>query len=538
MTVRGALWRPSGSWSCFLAGGTEGHCHAHAVGGRETPGLEVVDVVENIRQVLYENNDYRKKFLDQIGHRIYDGWASEKKQEWVRITALGAGRQVGRSCFLLQTPQSRILLDCGIDVASTGSDSFPYLDAPELNVKELDAVICSHPHVDHGGLIPFLYKLGYRGPTYMTAPTRDILALLGLDFIGVAFKQAKKPAYSSNDIKEMVKHTVCPQYEEVTDITPDIRMTLYNAGHTIGSSLVHLHIGNGLHNFMYTGDFKLIKSRLLEGAQLRFPRLETIMLESTYGSKQDLLPKRDEAEAKMIGIISETIQRGGKVLMPTLGVGRAQENMLIMERAMHDKRIPQVPIYLQGMLWDVTAIHTAYPDYLNRSIRKSIFHYDENPFLSPCFKRIGSRKEQQKILDEEGPCIILATSGMLTGGASVEFFRGLASNPKNSLMFTCYQGEGSLGRRVKDGDKQITMEGPKGVETIQVNLQIETIDGLTNHAGRRELETFLHKIGPKPRKVIFVHGEVSKMIDIASSIHKSLRVETNTPKNLETIRLR
>ena len=492
-------------------------------------------LIENIRQVLYETNDYRKKFLNQVGHRIYDGWTrGEKKNEWVRVTALGAGRQVGRSCFLLQTPESRILLDCGIDVAAQDSDAYPFLDAPEFDIEQIDAVVCTHPHLDHAGLIPFLYKLGYKGPTYMTAPTRDIASLMNLDYIGVAFKQAKKPLYSSNDIKEMVKHTICLEYDEVTDITPDIRMTFYNAGHTIGSSLVHLHIGNGLHNFMYTGDFKLIKSRLLEGTHLKFPRLESVMMESTYGSKEDVLPRRDECEEKMIKIFKETMDRGGKVLMPTLGVGRAQENMLIIENAIKEGKLPKAPVYLQGILWDVTAIHTAYPDFLNRTIRKSIFHKNENPFLSDIFKRIGSKKEQKEVIENEGPCIILATSGMLTGGASVELFKDLADNPKNTLMFTCYQGMGSLGRRVKDGEKEITMDSG----TIKVNLQLESISGLTNHAGRRELMNFLYKLEPRPRKVLIVHGENSKTLDLASSIHKSMRVETLAPKNLEATRLR
>ena len=496
-------------------------------------------LIENVRQVLYENNDYRKKFLNQVGHRIYDGWRrGEKKNEWVRITTLGAGRQVGRSCFLLQTPESRILLDCGIDVAAQNSDAYPYLDAPEFDIEQIDAVVCTHPHIDHTGLIPFLYKLGYKGPTYMTAPARDTAALMNLDYISVAFKQAKKPLYSSNDIKEMVKHTICLEYDEVTDITPDIRLTLYNAGHTIGSALAHLHIGNGLHNFMYTGDFKLIKSRLLEGTHLKFPRLESLMMESTYGGKEDILPRRDECEEKMIKIFKETLEKGGKVLMPTLGVGRAQENMLILESAMREGRMPRAQVYLQGILWDVTAIHTAYPDFLNRNIRKAIFHKDENPFLSDIFKRIGSKKEQKDVLDNEGPCIILATSGMLTGGASVELFREMAENQKNTLMFTCYQGIGSLGRRVLDGEKEITMEGPNGLETVKVNMQIESISGLTNHAGRRELMNFLYKVEPRPRKVMIIHGESSKTLDLASSIHRSMKIETLAPKNLESIRLR
>src|SRR3989344_7554753 len=205
-------------------------------------------IIEKIRKVLFENDDYRKKFLDKVGHRIYDGWIREKKDEWVRLSFLGAARQVGRSCFLLQTPESRILLDCGVDISSE-KEPFPYLDAPEFDIEQLDAIILSHPHTDHAALIPYLYKMGYKGPVYCTEPTRDISALLCLDYIGIANKENKKSIYSSTDIKEMVKHTITLNYEEVSDITPDVRLTFYNAGHVLGSSLVHLHIGNGLHNF-------------------------------------------------------------------------------------------------------------------------------------------------------------------------------------------------------------------------------------------------------------------------------------------------
>jgi len=130
-------------------------------------------IIENIRAVLYSNSDYRRKFLHKTGERIYNGWLRQKKHEWIRVSYLGGGRQVGRSCMLLQTPESRILLDCGIDVSST-DEAYPYLEAPELNIKELDAIIVSHAHVDHTGLIPYLFKYGFRGPVYCTAPTVQI----------------------------------------------------------------------------------------------------------------------------------------------------------------------------------------------------------------------------------------------------------------------------------------------------------------------------------------------------------------------------
>ncbi len=238
-------------------------------------------LIENIRVVLFKESEYRRKFLDKTGHRIYDGWLREKKHEWIRISYLGGGRQVGRSCLFLQTPESRILLDCGVDVASD-QDAYPLLEAPEFNIQQLDAVIVSHSHLDHCGFVPYLFKYGYKGPIYCTEPTRDVMSLLVLDYVKIMRSEGKEPIYTTEDIKEMVKHTISLEYDEVTDITPDVRITLYNAGHILGSSMVHLHIGNGLHNMLYTGDMKFGRTRLLEPAVTTFPRLETLMIESTY----------------------------------------------------------------------------------------------------------------------------------------------------------------------------------------------------------------------------------------------------------------
>jgi uncharacterized protein len=493
-------------------------------------------ITENIREVLYQNNNTRKRFLNAVGKKIYKEWNPEKVEEWVRITILGGGRQVGRSCILLSTPQTKVLLDCGINVAGKGKEKFPYLDVSEFKINELDAIILSHAHLDHSGLIPYLFKMGYRGPIYMTAPTRDISALLALDFIGVAYKQASAPLFSSTDIKEMVKHTICLEYNEVTDIAPDMRITLYNAGHALGSSIVHLNIGNGAHNFVYTGDFKFDRTRLLERAIANFPRLETLMIESTYGSKLDILPTRKESEDFLINTIKETIEKQGKVLIPELGLGRAQETMLILEEAMRNDKLPKIPIYIDGMIWDINAIHTAYPDFLNTGVRRDVFQ-DNNPFSSEVFKRVGSFSERKEVI-EGGPCVVLATSGMLQGGASVEYFRHFAPNKNNKICFVCYQGQGSLGRQVQEGVKQIRMNVEGNEEEIEVNLDVILIAGFTAHAGRKELLEFTNRVQPRPNRIIIVHGEQSKCLDLASSIYKLHHIETSVPRNLETIRLK
>ncbi|MEK6761047.1 MAG: beta-CASP ribonuclease aCPSF1, partial [Nanoarchaeota archaeon] len=491
---------------------------------QRSPGIKS-KIVENIREVLYANNNYRRKFLNAVGKKIYKEWTNEKADPWVRLTFLGSARQVGRSCLLLTTPNSRVLLDCGIDVSSSGEEKYPYFNIPEFDLNQLDAVILSHAHIDHSGFLPYLFKMGYRGPVYMTSPTRDIAALLALDFIGVAYKQAEKPLFDSSDITEMVKHSICLNYNEVTDVTSDIRLTFYNAGHVLGSAMAHLNIGNGAHNLLYTGDYKYGKSRLLDPAATYFPRLETVITESTYGAKTDVLPPRAEAEDKLIGLINTTIERGGKVLIPELGLGRAQETMMILEDAINTGKMPNIPVYIDGMIWDINAIHTAYPDFLSSRLMSLTFQ-DQNPFLDKMFSRVGSPIERRKVI-EGGPCVVLATSGMLTGGASVEYLREFASSPKNSLIFVCYQGAGSLGRQIQDGLKETKMVSDGREETVKINLEVHnTVYGLTAHAGRNEIMSFFSRISPKPKRVIINHGEVSKSLDLASSIYKLHHIET------------
>lgn len=501
-----------------------------------TPALRS-QLIENIRAVLFEHSDYRRKFLDRVGHRIYDGWLREKKNEWIRVTHLGAARQVGRSCIFLQTPESRILMDCGINVAGDGAEMYPILDAPEFNIQQLDAIVLTHAHLDHSGFIPYLYKMGYRGPVYCTEPTRDVAALLMLDTVKIAKSENKEPLYDTDDVKEFVKHCIALNWEEVSDITPDVRLTLYNAGHIIGSSMAHLHIGNGLHNLLYTGDLKYGKTPLLDPANTMFPRLETVIIEGTYGGKMDIgLPSR-ESDDLLCNYIRETLKRGGKVLMPVLGSGKAQDVMVMIEGMVRRGELEPVPVYIDGMVWDITAIHTAYPEYLNSLLRKFIFHKDENPFLNPIFKRVGSAKERKQVIEESGPAVIMATSGMLVGGPSVEYLKQLADNPKNLLIFTCYLPEGTLGRRVFGGERELVFKEGTKQEVVSVKMEVVKV-AVSDHSDRKQLMNFIFKCSPRPKKVIVQHGESSKVLDLASAIHKLGHIETVAPRNLETIRVK
>ncbi|MHC1598270.1 MAG: beta-CASP ribonuclease aCPSF1 [Candidatus Methanofastidiosia archaeon] len=496
--------------------------------------------VQGIRATLHREHDERKRIMRAVGHKIYR--SENVRSKWIRITALGGFREVGRSCILLQTNESNILMDCGVNVASDDpSKAYPYLSCPEfkyiLSANELDAIIITHAHLDHSGFVPYLYKSLYDGPVYCTPATRDLMMLLQKDFVEIAKREGKPCPYDIKEIKEEILHTIPLDYKEVRDIAPDVRLTLHNAGHILGSSIVHLHVGNGLHNIAYSGDFKFSRSRLLEPANIRFPRLETLIMESTYGGSKNIQPSREDAESDLLRIIKRTIERKGKVLIPVLAVGRAQELMLVLEEAARKGIIPSVPIYLDGMIWEATAIHTAYPEYLSKVVRDQIFHQEKNPFLSKVFDGVANSTRRKEIMEGD-PAIILATSGMLIGGSSVEYFKNFAPDPRNAIIFVSYQAEGSMGSRVQKGWDEIPIRNGNGrTEVINVKMGIHTIEGFSGHSDRNQLLKFVRKVNNGTEKVFTNHGESSKCIDLASAVYKNFRIETRSPLNMETFRV-
>jgi KH/beta-lactamase-domain protein len=495
------------------------------------PSKTVSEVRSYLRSVREERIEFLRKLGRKLVREIPEG------ENWVRLTTLGGYREVGRSATLLMTKNSKVLVDLG--VMPSGEGITPYLSAPELQpLESLDGVVITHAHLDHAGLVPVLFKYGYEGPVYCTPPTRDMMSLLLIDFIKVAFGEAKRAPYESSHVRDMVKHCIPLKYGETTDISPDVRLTFQNAGHILGSAVCHFHIGDGLHNIAMTGDIKFEKTWLFNSAVNRFPRLETLVMEATYGGYNDIQPSRTDASAQLREVVARTLDRGGRVLIPVFAVGRSQEVMLVLEDLMRNEQIKTVPVYLDGMIWEATAIHTAYPEYLNSSLRTMIFQAGENPFLSQIFKRVETMEMRQGIADNPEPCIVLATAGMMNGGPVMEYFKTWAEDEKSTLIFVGYQSEGTMGRKIQKGWKEIMLT-EKGQElTLDMNMDIETIDGFSGHSDRMQLIRYIEGMEPKPERVIINHGEEYKCSDLASSLYKKFGFETRAPMNLETIRVK
>jgi KH/beta-lactamase-domain protein len=497
-------------------------------------------LLEGILNYMVDESDYRLKFLRRASEKIHVDPLF--KNEAVRITALGGFMEVGRSAILLETSNSKILLDFGLNPGvNTPPNMYPRLDMLGISPEEIDAVVVTHAHVDHCGLIPFLFKYGYDGPVYATEATRDLMALLQLDILDVARREGNPLPFTQKEVQKMVLHTIPLKYGETTDIASDVKITLYNAGHILGSAIVHIYIsgfGGSAYNILYTGDIKYQRTRLLERADTEIPRVDAIIMESTYGATD--LPPREEAEEKLIEIVRKTIERKGKVLIPTLSVGRAQEIMLILRTAMMEKKLEEIPVYIEGMIDEVTAIHTAYPELLSRETF-ALFKGGENPFSYHTFKRVEDRRARADIVETQESSIIMASSGMLTGGPAVEYFKMMAGDPRNTLIFVNYQVKGTLGRRIKDGEREIQLPEEDGrISTVKVNMEVQSVEGFSGHSDRRQLIRFLESLPTPPKKIILNHGEPNAIASLASEIKRSkdgrIRfAEIYTPNVLDTL---
>ncbi len=492
--------------------------------------------IQNIYYALKADTDGREKFMRDLGEAIFRPRITSSEQ--ITIKTLGSFQEVGRSCLLLETAESKILLDCGIHPGARNNwDAFPRLDWADISLDELDAVIISHSHLDHMGFLPALYKFGYDGPVYCTEPTLPLMTLLQNDFVKIAQIEGGRMIYDPRDIRDAIQHSITLPYGMVTDISPDIKLVLNNAGHILGSATVHLHIGEGAHNVVYTGDYKYGRTMLLDSATWNYPRVETLITESTYGAKEDIMPQREEVEMNFTNAINQILKGGGKVLIPIPAVGRAQEILLVIDQYMRNKLLVEAPVFIEGMISEATAIHVSYAEYLSRELRNKMLEEGVNPFVSEYFTNIEHASNREEAL-REGPAVIMATSGMLEGGPVLEYFESVAPSEKNKILFVSYQVQGTLGRRVLDGSSQASLMGEDGkIKIVDVRCKVERIEGFSGHSDYNQIIRFVGKLRPKLQQVLVNHGEKRKVENLAYSIQRIYRVPTLHPAVQEAIRL-
>jgi uncharacterized protein len=481
-------------------------------------------VMENIHKILFATADERIQFYKDVGERIFRSRLEDSPAE-ASVVTIGGFAEMGRSAILLLTHESRILLDCGLNLfAKEPMDMLPRLDISGIGINDLDAVVLSQAHLSHSGFLPFLFKYGYGGPVYCSEPT---LPLMNMEQANYVIRSGDDAIYSSSDIDKLVVHTIPLNFNSVTDIAPDVKLTLTNSSHILGSSMMHLHIGNGDHNIVYTGEMRFRESVLFNKPNTNFPRAETLIIESTYGNKEDIFPDYDLVVRHFVDSINSALTSGGTVLIPTPHIGLAQEISIILDRQIGLGRITKVDVLIEKAIADVSSIHEVYSDYLSGEMNNQVNQGDKNPFQSKFTTIVESHR-----LDSE-PAIIISPLFTTDGGPSLHYLKQLSQREENKIILTSYQMPGSIGRFIQEGGRQISING----QEIKLRSSIEIMEGLDVHSDYGQLIGFVSRLRHKLRRVLVNHGERSRVQNLASSINRMLKIQTQHPLVLEAIKL-
>ena len=480
--------------------------------------------IKNINKIIRNVSDYRIQFYKRIGEKIF----REKLDPNIEanLNSLGGFAEIGRSSMILSTNESNVLLDCGMNLYTKDPLSkFPRFDSTGIKPSEIDAVLLTHAHFDHTGFLPMLFKYGYNGPVYCTEPTAYLMYILYREYIKHYGSEAH---YTDTEFEKIFSHLIHLNYNIVTDVAPDIKVTLYNAGHIIGSSSFHLHIGNGDHNFVYTGDIKFGKSSYLENAVWNFPRVETLLIEGTNGGREDSYMSREDAEEKLVELLNKVINNQKLVLMPAQLVGTSQELLITLDMLIKQKKIKKCKLYIEKLVTEINSIHEFNLEFLNRELQQSIISNDYNPFRS---KNIASITDINTQKLDSG--IIIYPSSMLNCSSSVDYLKRISNDPGNLIIFTSKPSGMTLGKEIIDGQRKISLND----EDLELKCAIETIYSFNSHSDFNQLNAYISRLRPKLRKIFVNHGERSKVQNFSGYSTKVHNISTQYLQNQEAIKL-
>jgi predicted metal-dependent RNase len=482
------------------------------------------ELLEQINSILVRRANERVRFYKEVGEKIFRPRLNKRTE--VSLVFLGGFNEIGRSCILVTTNESNVLLDCGINSFAGDILTFaPRFDVTGVNIDDIDCVVLSHAHLDHAGFLPMLFKHGYKGPIYCSEPTIPLTYLL----LKESLRHGGKVGFMNpapDEIEEVITHMIPLPYAVVTDITPDVRLTLANAGHILGSSITHLHFGNGDHNLVYTGDFKFSKSLALENAHWNFQRVETLLVESTLGGKEDILQSRDEMNHRLLDLIKSCLSRGGNVLFPVPVLGQSQELLLTLSNFVKADLLRE-RICIEKSICRASSIYESYMEYLSKDIRQEIDGYSVDMFTPPKSLIVESKKLRK------GSHIIVSPSSMLTHGPSIHYFHQICTDPLSAIILTSQPFLSTPARGLIEGKKEIVMEDKR----VNVECRVESFTDFTNHSDYGQVLAYIKRMRQKLRKVIVNHGDKNKAQNLASSINRILRIHTQHPLVGEAVKL-
>ncbi len=410
------------------------------------------------------------------------------------MTFFGAAREVGRSCVLVEGRQAKILLDAGVKLGEV--EEHPLI--PDSMLKDIDAVIISHAHLDHCGYLPHLFSNGYEGPVYSLKPTLELVNVIVNDYL----KISKPRDVSKEGIGRMAKHYCFVEYHEEFRVK-DLAVKLVPAGHILGSAMIEVRQGD--ERLLYTGDINLKGTKLLDPAYTEYLKADTLITESTYGGDKDEFPSEKAVLTSVVASLKETISTGGKVIIPSFAVGRAQEVLFLLDDYMRSGVLPSVPIYIDGMINKAMRIYRHNVIFCKDELQKRILMSEDDPFKSKNFNMVEGKEERSKVMTGEGAAIIVTTSGMLKGGPVMRYLEKLGGDPNNKMLLVSYQAPGTPGREIQDGSREI--ETRPGFR-MKLALKVERYH-LSAHADRPQLLKLISRIDGLKR-IFIIHGEEEK----------------------------
>lgn len=439
----------------------------------------------------------------------------------IKVTPLGAGQDVGRSCILLQMGGKNIMLDCGMHMGYNDERRFPdfsYIADGNLT-ESLDCVIISHFHLDHCGALPFMTEMvGYSGPIYMTHPTKAIAPILLEDMRKVAVeRKGETNFFTSAHIKDCMKKVIAVTLHQTVQVDSEIEIKAYYAGHVLGAAMFHVKVGN--QSVVYTGDYNMTPDRHLGAAWIDKCRPNILISESTYATT--IRDSKRCRERDFLKKVHDCVDRGGKVLIPVFALGRAQELCILLETYWERMNL-KAPIYFAvGLTEKANNYYKMFITWTNQKIRKTFVQ--RNMFD---FKHI--RPFDKSYADTPGPMVVFATPGMLHAGLSLQLFKKWAPNENNMLIMPGYCVSGTVGAKVLSGAKKVETETRQVIE-VKMSVQYMSFSAHADAKGIMQLIQYC-----EPQNVLLVHGEGVKMEFLKQKIQQEYGIDCYMPANGES----
>ncbi|XP_061424044.1 integrator complex subunit 11 [Lethenteron reissneri] len=443
----------------------------------------------------------------------------------IKVTPLGAGQDVGRSCILVSIRGKNIMLDCGMHMGFNDDRRFPdfsYITQNGRLTDFLDCVIISHFHLDHCGALPYMSEMvGYDGPIYMTHPTKAICPILLEDYRKITVdKKGETNFFTSQMIKDCMKKVVAVNLHQSVQVDDELEIKAYYAGHVLGAAMFEMRVGP--ESVVYTGDYNMTPDRHLGAAWIDRCRPDLLISESTYATT--IRDSKRCRERDFLKKVHDTVEKGGKVLIPVFALGRAQELCILLETFWERMNL-KAPIYFStGLTEKANHYYKLFITWTNQKIRKTFVQ--RNMFE---FKHI--KAFDRSYADNPGPMVVFATPGMLHAGQSLHIFKKWAGSEKNMVIMPGYCVQGTIGHKILSGQRKLEIEGR---QTLEIKLQVEYMS-FSAHADAKGIMQLVRMA--EPRNVLLVHGEAKKMEFLKQKIEMEFGISCFMPANGETCSL-